>query len=164
MEYIIRKIEEKDFLEVAMLYKKLRLVWREYMYYWYTKRTIWKEMKTDEEIIPLIAKKMNQKDSLLLVLEVKNKVIGFIYWTIEFSENEVFKDVEYIVWEIKHLFIDEEYRWNGFSSLLRDELYKWFKDNKVWIVEIWVNQDNPVFSIYQKRWYDTKFCYVSIDF
>lgn len=167
MKYTIREIQEKDFLQIAILYKKLRKVSENYMFEWYSTlmKNAW--MKLDEQvIIDVIKPKYLKENSKFFVLEVDKKIVWFIYWTLFFNDDliSVYNDYKYIWWELNHLFVDEKYRWNWFSTKLKDELFKWFKEQKVSFIEIWVNNSNPSYKIYKKWWFEERFCYVSKNF
>lgn len=164
MNYKIREIEEKDYLEVAILYKKLRQISEIYMFEWYSKLMINSWMKSDEQVIlDVIIPKYKKENSKFFVLEIKNKIVWFIYWSLFFNDDiiSVYNDYKYIWWELNHLFIDENYRWLWYSSKLRDKLFKWFKEQNVSFIEIWVNNTNPSYEIYKKWGFEEKFCYVS---
>ena len=162
MNYKIREILKSDYLEVAVLYKKLKIYWREYMFDFYANYRKGAEMKSDSDVaLNVIKKKHLEKNSKFLVLEVDNKVVWFIYGTLFRHEDWVYKINDLILWELKHIFIDEIYRWKWFSIILRDSLFEWFIQNNVKVVEIWVNPDNPVFKIYKKWGFNSKYCFVS---
>lgn len=165
MNYKIREIQERDYLEVAKLYKNLRKIGEEYMFSFYSNYRKNTKMKADIEIANnIIKKKTLKKDTKFLILEINWKINWFIYWSIFYPEDEVYIKNDYVWWELNHIFINEEYRWKWFSIKLRDELFKWFKGKNVEIIEISVNQDNPSYEIYKKWWFESKFCYVSKEF
>lgn len=162
MDFFIREIEENDYIKIAKLYKKLRLVWAENMFSFYSKKRKLSKIKSYSQIVDdVIIKKYKTENSKFLVLLVDNKLVWFIYWKLFFPENEIFLWIDYIWWELCHLYIDEEYRWKWFSTKLRDKLFEWFKENNVDIMEIWVNQDNPSYKIYKKWWFESKYCCVN---
>lgn len=130
----------------------------------YTKQSIWKQIKSDEDIANSVIKsKALKKDSRFLVLEIDNKIEWFIYWTLDSADTELYDSLDYIIWELNHIFVSDKFRWKWFSKILRDNLFEWFKEKGVWLIEIWVNQDNPAYNIYKSWWFESKFCYVSKD-
>lgn len=162
MEYNIREIEERDYLQVALLYKKLRQGGGKYMFPFYFKIRESAKIIADEEIVTRVIKpKSILKNSKFYVLEIEEEILWFIYWTLSFSNHDIYEWLDYVWWELSHLFVDNSCRWKWFSTKLRDKLFWYFEQNKVKIIEIWVNQDNPAMEIYKKWWFTSKYCYVS---
>lgn len=162
MDFVIRDIDEKDFLKIARLFKKLRRVSEKYMFEFYSEYRKWTKMKSDEDVVnDVIKPKVFAKNSKFLVLEIDWFIAGFAYWSLFVPNSEVYVENDYVWWDFKHMFIDEEYRWNWFASKLRDALFSWFESKEVKVVEIGMNPDNPVWDIYKKWWFESKFCSMS---
>lgn len=162
MEYIIREIEEKDYLETARLYKKLRVWWSQFMFPFYHKIREGAKLLSDDEVIKQVVKpKVWAKHSKFYVLEVNNSIRWFIYWTLSFSNHDVYEGLNYAWWELNHIYIDDLCRWKWLASKLRNKLFWYFEANNVKIIEIWVNQDNPAMKMYQKWWFESKYYYVT---
>jgi GNAT superfamily N-acetyltransferase len=162
MEYIIREIEEKDYLGTARLYKKLRTGWSKFMFPFYHKVREWAKLLSDDDVIKQVIKpKVWAKHSKFYVLEVNNSIKWFVYWTLSFSNHDVYEGLNYVWWELNHIYVDDSCRWKWFASKLKSKLFWYFEVNNVKVIEIWVNQDNPALKMYQKWWFESKYCYVT---
>ena len=90
---------------------------------------------------------INKDDNYLLVAEVDNNVVGYLYGYIENSGSVCIDKVSII----DALFVSEEYRGNGIANRLIDEFKKISKDNNVRYIEIKVCNDNKAAaSLYNK--------------
>lgn len=162
MNYTIREIQEKDYLEVVVLYKKLRIKGSKYMFPFYEKiRRTWKLLSDEKIINQVIIPKAKKENSKFYVLEVENRIWGFVYGVLDSSNHEVYEDLNYVWWELCHIYVDDEFRGNWFAIKLRDQLFWYFSKNNVKVIEIWVNQTNPAIKMYEKWWFKSDFCYLT---
>lgn len=164
MNYKIREIEKKDYLNVARLYKNLRTNGAKYMSPFYYEARKEARLLCDHEVIKrAIIPKVAVEGSRLYVLEIENKVVWFIYGILTYPCYEVYAEVElnYIWGELLHIYIDDDFRGRWFASLLRDKLFSYFKLNNVSVVEIGVNSTNPAIEMYKKWWFKSDFCSVT---
>ena len=90
---------------------------------------------------------IDKEDHYLLVADVDNKLVGYLYGYIENSGNVYIDKVSVI----DALFVMEEYRGNGIAKMLIDEFKKISKDNNVRYIEIKVcNGNEKASSLYNK--------------
>lgn len=90
---------------------------------------------------------IDKEDHYLLVADVDNKLVGYLYGYIENSGNVYIDKVSVI----DALFVMEEYRGNGIANMLIDEFKKVSKDNNVRYIEIKVcNENEKASSLYNK--------------
>lgn len=161
--YKIRRAKKDECIKIARLYKELRSSSIGYLFPFYMEQRKTKKMRTDEYVAENIIKpKIELEKSRFYVLEFKDTIVWFIYWTLFTSwDTDLYENLDYIWWELNHIFIEKEHRWKWLWSKLRDKLFEYFKSNNVRVIEISVNQDNPSYQIYKKWWFESKYCYVT---
>ena len=93
-----------------------------------------------------IKKKIIDKTSLFLVVEINDELIGFGSGSILIHEPMVFESVKY--GKLYHMWIKHEFRNKKFSSVLKDNLFDFFRTNKCKYVEISVLENNTAKEIY----------------
>ena len=80
---------------------------------------------------------INDKASIFIVLEIENKIIGFLYAYEETKGGLPFhKKRKYIV--IDNIVVDEEYQNKGYGKKLLDYIIKYTKDEKYSDIELYV--------------------------
>lgn len=98
----------------------------------------------DEERFPSqfgewLKNQLNTPSSLLLVAKENNTIMGFLSGFVKylFPWFNIQK-----VGHISFMFIDEKYRRKGVGKKLHEEANKWFKDQGLSYVELYVNENN----------------------
>ena len=140
MNYKIRKKQRKDCISVAHV---VTVAWNETYKGIVPDEFLNNLYLNEEERATNSYNKFNEKDNHQYVLEVDNKIVGFI--NVGLSDEEEYKNCG----EIHALYIIKEYQGNGFSKLLIDAGIKELKSlgcNKM-IIGCLVG--NPSNSFYQ---------------
>ena len=90
---------------------------------------------------------IDKENNYLLVAEVNNNIVGYLYGYIENNGDVCIKKVSVI----DALFVMEEYRSNGIANRLIDEFKKISKDNDVRYIEIKAcNGNEKAISLYKR--------------
>ena len=137
MDYKIRKakIEEAEYLD-EMLTKLIR-----------DERNFDKGISEDFIVEKYYENKINKEDNYLLVAEVNDFIIGYIYGYI------IAPTIDYTlkVLKIDALYVNEEYRNLHIASSLMDEIKKIAKEQKVNFIEVNVlNENTKAYNLYKK--------------
>ena len=110
-----------------------------------------KVFRRKEKSLKLIKKsienEIKNKNGLFLVVEDKNKLVGFAFGTLHENNHMVFETVKYGM--LNHIWIKDDYRGKGLASKLKDKLFKWFKDNNCKYIRLLVLDINPAKHIYE---------------
>ena len=110
-----------------------------------------KVFRRKEKSPTLIKKSVEQeienKNGLFLVVEDKNKLVGFAFGIINNTNHMVFKVVKYGL--LSHIWIKHESRGQGLSSKLKDKLFNWFEKNNCEYIKLSVLDINPAKHIYE---------------
>jgi len=85
----------------------------------------------------------------ILVLEIDGKIVGSISGWINYHKNSLFED-SCRIGTLGYLMVIKNYRNKGLSSLLKTEIFKWFKKRKCDFIVLDVNTNNPAKNIYNK--------------
>ncbi len=94
-----------------------------------------------------VKEELENKKGLFLVIEEKKELIGFGYGTINEYVHMLFEPVRHGM--LNHIWIKENFRGKGFSSMLKDRLFDWFVDNDCKYVKLLVLDINPAKEIYE---------------
>ena len=140
MDYLIRRRERKDCKSIANI---VTISWNE-TYQDIVPKWVLDELKNNEEER---AKKsydeFDKNNNNQLVLEVDNKVVGFVNYGI--SEDEEYKNCG----EIFALYIIAKYKGNGFGRKLVEEVKKEFKQQGINKMIIACLRRNPSNEFYK---------------
>ncbi len=110
---------------------------------------VFKNKKKPYELIKnSVEKKIKNEKNLILIAYEDDEIIGFIIGIIKEFNHLVYEPFTY--GELMTLWVKEEFRKNGISSALRDELFEWFKTNNCKYVQLQVLDKNPALGIYEK--------------
>ncbi len=108
--------------------------------------------------IEIISKEMwayyNDHNKKIFGLEEWSEIIGFIYGNIEESAEyiEEYKKTGFIEW----IYIEEDFRGKWWWKLLIDSMLKWFQDENIHLVQLWVLTSNlEALEIYKKYWFQS---------
>ncbi len=110
-------------------------------------KTFRKDHESKKKIKESIRKKIEDKNQRFLLLRNSDYIIGFGCGSIKHRDNLVLKKIKF--GELSHLWIDRSYREKEMSSLIKDDLFDWFKINHCQYVVVKVLNDNPAKKIYQ---------------
>jgi len=133
MNYLIRKITEKDIPQVVELSGLLADHHHVIDKFW---KAGDKTKKSFREFLKVEIKKSN---TLWLVAEVDKKIVGY------FSAEITVPKPVIAVKEIGHIssaFVIAEFRGKGISKMAIQNFFEWFKENGVKVVEITVDSRN----------------------
>lgn len=132
----IRKATKKDLSELVRLYLKYRKE-NESLAGVYKQR--WQLSK--KEISKYILESISKKNNFLMVLDEEGVLKGFIFGSFEKKEDSI-KNYG----SINEIYVVPEMRGKGFSSQLKDEFVKWFKEKKKGkgIISLYVMPKNEV--------------------
>ncbi len=111
-------------------------------------RVLKNKKKPYEVIKNSVEKKITNEKGLFLIAYEKDEIIGFINGILREFNHLIYEP--FIYGEIAQIWVKEEFRKNGISSALRDELFEWFKTNNCKYVKLEVLDNNPALRIYEK--------------
>ncbi len=104
--------------------------------------------KPYETIKNSVEKKITNEKNLILIAYEEKEIVGFMTGILREFNHLVYEPFTY--GEIMNLWVKEEFRKNGISSELRDELFKWFKVNECKYIRLQMLDSNPALGIYEK--------------
>ena len=144
---IIRKARINDLEELTKLYLEY-----DYSLLKITPKNlqIFKKRKKDYKLrIKKNVEKMLKDKNLILVCEIDNKLVGSVRGRIIKIENDLFLDKPKLGY-LEYLIVAKEHRGKGISTQLKNELFKYFKRNKVDTIRLEVIKTNPAIKSYEK--------------
>lgn len=142
---IIRKANKSDLSQIVSLYleyqkeeKKLADV------------EVGRWMTTKKVISKDIGSYILEKDKFLSVLINENTIVGFILGSFKRDKSYIIKNYG----SIDEIYIVPEMRGKGFSSKLKDEFIKWFKERKSGkgVIVLYVMPKNKVAQKAYEKW------------
>jgi len=133
---IIRKAKKEDFEQYLNLQKEFNKFINNLTHPIFHSELSIKNLKKNYLI------EINKKTELILLLEENNKIIGFIEGNINKLKNNNWQPKFNKVGYISDVFIKEEYRKKGYFKKCLNELFDFFKKNKVKYCNLHVNIEN----------------------
>ena len=113
------------------------LFWQSDLYHYRNEPYIYEKSNERARSKEYIESLINDKASIFIVLEIENKIIGFLYAYEETKGGLPFhKKRKYIV--IDNIVVDEEYQNKGYGKKLLDYIIKYTKDEKYSDIELYV--------------------------
>ena len=93
-----------------------------------------------------------EKNNVIYVAKIENRIIGYIYCKIDSIENGPTINLEAI---IDGLYVEETYRHMGIATALMDSVKIWAKDNKVKLLFLNVLDGNKnAMNLYYKNGFE----------
>lgn len=142
----IRKAKIKDIPKITKLWKNLMDLHTEKFGY---DHEMFRLRKNNVALYRKFIKKcIRAKNTLVLVVEADNKIVGYINTTIKsLPQIYVHNKEAYVL----GLFISQEYRKKGLGKKLLEETEKWAKRKGVFAISLRVVTENkPAFQAYKK--------------
>lgn len=97
-------------------------------------------------------KMYKEKNNVIYVAKIENRIIGYIYCKIDSIENGPTINLEAI---IDGLYVEENYRHMGIATALMDSVKIWAKDNKVKLLFLNVLDGNKnAMNLYYKNGFE----------
>ena len=148
---IIRTAKMKDIDQIMVVFKDYDNASIDYLP---TKYKLMRNKKKpiEKHIKLALEKDIKQKDSKYLVMEDKDKIVGYIFGEIRDDSHPLYDRPK--TGELNDLAVLKEHQGKGISTKLWEELWAWFKKNKCEMVTLSVNCNNKAQEIYKKWGFD----------
>lgn len=118
MNLVIREANNNDISSLNSLFQKLLE---------YERENYDDNIKEDLCINSFFDKRINIKNHIVLVAEVENNIVGYLYCIID-DDNKITKEIEA---KIESFYIDFEYRNKGIGTKMLQEINRILKDKNV---------------------------------
>ena len=144
----IRKASVSDYEQINNLF------WQSDLYHYRNEPYIYEKSNEHDRNKEYIESLINDKASIFLVLEIENKIIGFLYAYEETKGGLPFhKKRKYIV--IDNIVVDENYQNKGYGKKLLDYIIKYAKDGNYNDIELYVYCFNKkAIKLYEKNGFE----------
>ena len=96
-----------------------------------------------------LKKNINSRNGLVLVAELRNKIIGY---NLSFIKPNI---IVYKIEKLGHisdLYVRKEFQGKGIASKFKNETLKWFKKKKIKTITLMVNNSNLYAHSIYKKW------------
>ncbi len=100
-----------------------------------------------------LVREFRERNSIYLVAETGNKIVGYIRGSIIENKDPFFKTIK--IGYLNALAVSKKHTGRGIASELNKSLEKWFKENKCSQIHLEVFENNPAIKIYEKWGYKT---------
>lgn len=137
----IRKAKKEDILFILKLIEKM-------VDYHCDIDKIYKPYKEYKDLEKYLKSLINIKNSVLIVVENENKIIGFLEGGIEDTSNEMNFDKIGI---IDNIFIEEKFRNKGIAKKLLKYIFEYFKSENIEYIQINTDARNKIGREFWKK-------------